>query len=128
LVTAAERILGDLGSHGARPQRSAQGAARRITISTHSAFAGNELPQLVRKFRESRPAIEVRIREGGRPRSSRTCAAACPTLASAHRLAARHADERAAAAGAALRVYPTTHAFATKKRGKVRLEDLREET
>ena len=63
LVTAAERILGDLEVTARGLSEVPKEQRGRVTLSTHSAFAGNELPQLVRKFRDSRPAIEVRIRE-----------------------------------------------------------------
>jgi len=63
-VSVAERMLDDLQltvrnlSEVTREQRG------RVTVSTYSAFAVNPLPFLIRSYRESRPLIEVKIREG----------------------------------------------------------------
>ncbi len=63
-VAVAERMLNDLQltvrnmSEVTREQRG------RVSLSTYSAFAVNPLPYLVKRYRQTRPLIEVRIREG----------------------------------------------------------------
>jgi DNA-binding transcriptional LysR family regulator len=129
LVTAAERILGDLEVTARGLSEVPKEQRGRVTISTHSAFAGNELPQLVRKFRESRPAIEVRIREGRQTeiiedvRSGLSDFGIGPIDSLPDTLTSELLLREPLYA-----VYLTTHQFSTKKKGKVRLEDLREET
>lgn len=129
LVTAAERILGDLEVTARGLSEVPKEQRGRVTLSTHSAFAGNELPQLVRKFRDSRPAIEVRIREGRQTeiiedvRSGLSDFGIGPIDSLPDTLTSELLLREPLYA-----VYPTTHHFSTKKKGKVRLEDLREET
>jgi DNA-binding transcriptional LysR family regulator len=127
LVTAAERILGDLEVTARGLSEVPKEQRGRVTLSTHSAFAGNELPQLVRKFRDSRPAIEVRIREGRQTeiiedvRSGLSDFGIGPIDSLPDTLTSELLLREPLYA-----VYPTTHQFSAKK--KVRLEDLREET
>ena len=63
-VAVAERMIGELQLtvHSLRAVTTEQRG--RITIATYSAFAINPLPGLVRRYRKTRPRIEVRVREG----------------------------------------------------------------
>jgi DNA-binding transcriptional LysR family regulator len=63
-VAVAERVLDDLQLTVRNLDEVTREQRGRVTISTFSAFAVNPLPVLVRAYRETRPAVEVRIREG----------------------------------------------------------------
>ncbi len=63
-VAVAERMLNDLQLTVRNLSEVTNEQRGRITISTYSAFASHALPELVRQYREKRPSIEVRIREG----------------------------------------------------------------
>ena len=63
-VAVAERMLNDL-KHTVRNLSEVTNEQRgRVTIATYSSFAINPLVFLVRRYRETRPLIEIRIREG----------------------------------------------------------------
>ena len=63
-VAVAERILTDLQLTVRNMTEVSSEQRGRITLTTYSAFASHTLPDLVRRFRETRPSIELRIREG----------------------------------------------------------------
>ena len=63
-VAVAERILTDLQLTVRSMSEVSSEQRGRITLTTYSAFASHTLPDLVRRFRETRPSIELRIREG----------------------------------------------------------------
>ena len=63
-VAVAERMLNDLHLTVRNLSEVTNEQRGRITLTTYSAFAVNPLPKLVRRYRETRPLIEVRIREG----------------------------------------------------------------
>src|SRR5512139_1604291 len=63
-VAVAERMLNDL-KHTVRNLSEVTNEQRgRVTIATYSSFAINPLVFLVRRYRETRPLIEIRVREG----------------------------------------------------------------
>ena len=63
-VAVAERVLTDLQLTVRNMTEVSSEQRGRITLTTYSAFASHTLPELVRRFRETRPSIELRIREG----------------------------------------------------------------
>jgi len=63
-VAVAERILTDLQLTVRNMTEVSSEQRGRITLTTYSAFASHTLPDLVKRFRETRPSIELRIREG----------------------------------------------------------------
>jgi DNA-binding transcriptional LysR family regulator len=63
-VAVAERILNDLQLTVRSMSEVTNEQRGKITISTFSAFATHTMPELVRQYRETRPSMEVRIREG----------------------------------------------------------------
>src|SRR4030095_7318625 len=100
----------------------------RITLTTYSAFAVNPLPKLVRRYRETRPLIEIRIREGRQSEiveDVRNGAAdfgigfvnALPDLLEATTLKKEQLYV----------LIPTSHPLAIKKKPKVRLAELKDE-
>src|SRR5687768_16812908 len=61
-VAVAERILNDLQLTVRNMSEVTNEQRGRITVSTYSAFASHTLPELVRRYRVTRPSIELRIR------------------------------------------------------------------
>ena len=60
----AERVLKDLQITIRSLDDLSENLHGRITFSTYSAFAVGKLPELVRKYLEILPSVEIRIREG----------------------------------------------------------------
>jgi DNA-binding transcriptional LysR family regulator len=66
-VAIAERLLADL-QLAVRNMRDVSGEQRgQIIVSTYSAFACQPLPPILATYRETRPQIDVRLREGRQP-------------------------------------------------------------
>jgi DNA-binding transcriptional LysR family regulator len=63
-VAVAERVLDDLQLTVRNLDEVTREQRGRVTVSTYSAFAVNPMPFLVRDYRQTRPLVEVRIREG----------------------------------------------------------------
>ncbi len=63
-VAVAERMLTDLHLTVRSMGEVSSEQRGRVTLTTYSAFASHTLPDLIRRYRETRPSIEVRIREG----------------------------------------------------------------
>ena len=63
-VAVAERMLDDLQLTVRNLDEVTREQRGRVTVSTFSAFAVNPMPYMVRDYRETRPLVEVRIREG----------------------------------------------------------------
>jgi DNA-binding transcriptional LysR family regulator len=63
-VAVAERVLNDLQLSVRSLDDLTHEQRGRVTVSTYSAFAAHTMPHLVRRFRETRPLIAVKIREG----------------------------------------------------------------
>jgi DNA-binding transcriptional LysR family regulator len=60
----ADRVLTDLQLTVRNMNEVSSEQRGRITLTTYSAFASHTLPALVRRYRETRPSMELRIREG----------------------------------------------------------------
>ena len=127
-VLVAERILHELQlsvrnlTDGTKEQRG------RITISTYSAFAVHSLPDLVHRYREALPSMEVRIREG---RQSEILEA---VRSGAADFGIGYVDSIPDTLGSELLwrepltvVIPSAHSLAVGKRQRVRLDELRDE-
>ena len=66
-VAVAERVLHDL-QITVRSMRDIGTEQRgQVIVSTYSAFAYNVLPPILQAYRETRPQIDVRLREGRQP-------------------------------------------------------------
>jgi DNA-binding transcriptional LysR family regulator len=63
-VAVADRVLTDLQLTVRNMNEVSSEQRGRITLTTYSAFASHTLPALVRRYRETRPSMELRIREG----------------------------------------------------------------
>ena len=66
-VAVAERVLNDLhitmrNMHDVSSEQRGQ-----VIISTYSAFAYQVLPQILQTYRDRRPQVDIRIREGRQP-------------------------------------------------------------
>jgi DNA-binding transcriptional LysR family regulator len=127
-VAVAERMLNDL-KHTVRNLSEVTNEQRgRITIATYSSFAINPLVFLVRRYRETRPLIEIRIREGRQSEiveDVRNGAAdfgvgyinSLPELMESSPLRKEPL----------LALIPLSHPLAAKKRPRIRLVDLKDE-
>ncbi len=66
-LAVAERVLTDLGI-AVRNMREVGNEQRGLVIvSTYSAFACQSLPAILKRYRSTRPLIDVRLREGRQP-------------------------------------------------------------
>jgi DNA-binding transcriptional LysR family regulator len=63
-VAVAERVLDDLQLTVRNLDEVTREQRGRVCVATYSAFAVNPMPFLVRAYRETRPAVEIKIREG----------------------------------------------------------------
>jgi DNA-binding transcriptional LysR family regulator len=66
-VAVAERMLNDLRLAVRSLDDVTREQRGQITLSTYSAFAAHTVPHVVRRFRGTRPLVEVKIREGRMP-------------------------------------------------------------
>lgn len=66
-VAVAERVLNDLQITVRNMRDVASEQRGQVIVSTYSAFAYRPFPQIVAAYRETRPQIELRIREGRQP-------------------------------------------------------------
>jgi DNA-binding transcriptional LysR family regulator len=127
-VAVAERILNDLQLTVRSMSEVTNEQRGKITISTFSAFASHTMPDQVRQFRETRPSMEVRIREGRQSEiveDVRTGVADfgigyVNTLPDILQSALLRREPLYA-------VIPLSHPMGAKKRPRVRLTELRDE-
>jgi DNA-binding transcriptional LysR family regulator len=127
-VAVAERILNDLQLTVRSMSEVTNEQRGKITISTFSAFASHTMPDLVRQYRETRPSMEVRIREGRQSEiveDVRTGVADfgigyVNTLPDILQSALLRREPLYA-------VIPLSHPMGAKKRPRVRLTELRDE-
>jgi len=127
-VAVAERMLDDLQLTVRNLDEVTREQRGRVTVSTFSAFAVNPMPYMVRDYRETRPLVEVRIREGRQfdiLEDVRSGVAdfgigyvnSLPDL-----MESTHLRKESLYA-----VVPGSHPLAAAKRSKISLRDLREE-
>jgi DNA-binding transcriptional LysR family regulator len=127
-VAVAERVLDDLQLTVRNLDEVTREQRGRVTVSTYSAFAVNPMPYLVRDYRETRPLVEVRIREGRQfdiLEDIRSGAAdfgigyinSLPDLM----------DSTLLRKESLYAVVPGSHPLSTAKRGRISLRDLRDE-
>jgi DNA-binding transcriptional LysR family regulator len=128
-VGVAERMLNDLQltvrnmSDVTREQRG------RITISTYSAYSVNPLPHLVRRYCQTRPLIEFRIREGSQSDIVEDVRGGAADFGIGYTNSLPDLLESVPLGKEPVYVVlPTAHPLAAKKRPRIRLADLRDET
>ena len=127
-VAVAERVLTDLQLTVRNMTEVSSEQRGRITISTYSAFASHTLPDLVRRYRDTRPSIEVRIREGRQSEIVEDVRSGVAdfgigyinTLPDMLQATMLRTEPLSA-------VIPAAHPLAQKKSARVRLSDLRDE-
>ena len=127
-VAVAERVLNDLQLTVRNLDDVTREQRGRITISTYSAFAAHTVPHVVRRYRATRPLVEVKIREGRQSDIVNDVRSGVADFGVGYVNALADGLE-----GALLRkesVYaliPATHRLAQRKRARIRLVDLRDE-
>jgi DNA-binding transcriptional LysR family regulator len=127
-VAVAERMLNELHLTVRNLSEVTNEQRGRITVTTYSAFAVNPLPFLVRRYRETRPLIEVRIREGRQSEIVEDVRNGAADFGIGYVNALPDMLQATTLRKEPLHVLiPSTHEFAIKKRPRVRLADLRDE-
>jgi DNA-binding transcriptional LysR family regulator len=66
-VAVAERLLGDFQLAVRNMRELAAEQRGQVIIATYSAFACQALPPILASYRETRPHIDIRLREGRQP-------------------------------------------------------------
>ena len=127
-VAVAERMLNELHLTVRNLSEVTNEQRGRVTVSTYSAFAVNPLPFLVRRYRETRPLIEVRIREGRQSEIVEDVRNGAADFGIGYVNALPDMLQATTLRKEPLHVLiPPAHEFAVKKRPRVRLADLRDE-
>jgi DNA-binding transcriptional LysR family regulator len=127
-VAVAERMLNELHLTVRNLSEVTNEQRGRITIATYSAFAVNPLPRLVRRYRETRPLIEVRIREGRQTEIVEDVRNGAADFGVGYVNALPDLMEATVLKKEQLHVLiPSSHPLAAKKRPRIRLAELRDE-
>ena len=127
-VAVAERILNDLQLTVRNLNEVTTEQRGRITISTYSAFAAHALPDLVRQYRETRPSMEVRIREGRQSEIVEDIRSGVADFGVGYVNTLPDMLQSTPLRREPLyAVIPLTHPLAARKRPRVKLADLRDE-
>jgi DNA-binding transcriptional LysR family regulator len=127
-VAVAERMLNELHLTVRNLSEVTNEQRGRVTVSTYSAFAVNPLPFLVRRYRETRPMIEVRIREGRQSEIVEDVRNGAADFGIGYVNALPDMLQATTLRKEPLHVLiPSVHEFAVRKRPRVRLADLRDE-
>lgn len=127
-VAVAERVLNDLQLTVRNLGEVSTEQRGRIAFTTYSAFASQTLPDLVRRYRDTRPSIEVRIREGRQSEIVEDVRSGVADFGIGYVNALPDFLQATLLRQEPLyAVIPLAHPLAAKKRPRVRLADLREE-
>lgn len=127
-VAVAERMLNELQVTVRNLSEVTNEQRGRITVATYSAFAVNPLPYLVKRYRETRPLIEVRIREGRQSEIVEDVRNGAADFGIGYVNALPDLMEATVLKKEPLHVLiPTSHPLAAKKRPKIRLAELKDE-
>src|SRR6187551_586120 len=127
-VAVAERMLNDL-KHTVRNLSEVTNEQRgRVTIATYSSFAINPLVFLVRRYRDTRPLIEIRIREGRQSEIVEDVRNGAADFGIGYINSLPEMMESILLRKEPMLVLvPNSHPLAAKKRPKIRLAELRDE-
>jgi DNA-binding transcriptional LysR family regulator len=127
-VSVAERMLNDLQLTVRNMSEVSLEQRGRITLTTYSAFASHTLPELVRRYRETRPSIEVRIREGRQSEIVEDVRSGVADFGIGYVNSLPDILQASVLRKEPLyAVIPTNHALAGRKRTHVTLDELRDE-
>jgi DNA-binding transcriptional LysR family regulator len=127
-VAVAERILNDLQLTVRNMSEVTNEQRGRVTVSTYSAFAAHTLPDFIRRYRETRPSIELRIREGRQSEIIEDVRSGVADFGVGYVNSLPDTLQSAPLRREPLyAILPTAHPLAAKKRPRVRLAELRDE-
>jgi len=127
-VAVAERMLDDLQLTVRNLDEVTREQRGRVTVSTYSAFAVNPMPFMVRDYRETRPLVEVRIREGRQFDILEDVRSGVADFGIGYVNSLPDLMESALLCKESLyAVVPGSHPLAAAKRSRISLRDLREE-
>jgi len=127
-VALAERMLNDLQLTVRSIGEVSAEQRGRVTISTYSAFSAHAIPQIVYRYQQTRPLVEVRIREGRQPDILEDVRSGAADFGIGYVSNLPEVMD-----GVLLReepiyaLIPHSHRLASKKRTKIRLAELRNE-
>jgi DNA-binding transcriptional LysR family regulator len=128
-VAVAERMLNDLQLTVRNMGEVTREQRGRITISTYSAIAVNPLPHMIRKYRQTRPLVEVRVKEGRQSDIVEDVRGGAADFGIGYVSNVPDLLETVPLGKEPVYVIvPTSHPLAAKKRPRIRLADLRDET
>jgi DNA-binding transcriptional LysR family regulator len=100
----------------------------RITIATYSSFAINPLVFIIRRYRETRPMVEIRVREGRQSEIVEDVRNGAADFGIGYVNNLPDLMESVALRKEPLLVLiPLSHPLAAKKRPRIRLADLKDE-
>jgi DNA-binding transcriptional LysR family regulator len=127
-VAVAERMLNDL-KHTVRNLSEVTNEQRgRVTIATYSSFAINPLVFLIRRYRETRPLIEIRVREGRQSEIVEDVRSGAADFGIGYINSLPELMESIPLRKEPMLVLvPNSHPLAAKKRPRIRLAELRDE-
>ena len=127
-IALAERMLNDLQLTVRSIGEVTAEQRGRVTISTYSAYSAHAIPQIVHRYQQTRPLVEVRIREGRQPDILEDVRSGAADFGIGYVANLPDVME-----GVLLRVEPLyaliphSHRLASRKRTKIKLAELRHE-
>jgi len=127
-VAVAERVLKDLQITIRSLSDLSKDLRGRVTFTTYSAFAVGKLPMIVRRYREELPSVELRIREGRQVEILEDVRSGTAEFGIGYiDLVPENLKSELLRPEPLYVVVPSTHALATLRRQRIRLEELRDE-
>lgn len=127
-IALAERMLNDL-QLTVRSIGEVTGEQRgRVTISTYSGYSAHSIPQIVYRYQQTRPMVEVRIKEGRQPDILDDVRSGAADFGIGYVNNLPDTMEGELLQEEPLYVLiPHAHRLAAKKRTKIRLADIKDE-
>ena len=127
-VAVAERVLKDLQITIRSLSDLSKDLRGRVTFITYSAFSVGKLPMIVRRYREELPSVELRIREGRQVEILEDVRSGTAEFGIGYiDLVPENLKSELLRPEPLYVVVPSTHALATLRRQRIRLEELRDE-
>jgi DNA-binding transcriptional LysR family regulator len=127
-AAVAERVLKDLQITIRSLGNLSKDLRGRITFTTYSAFAVGKLPEIVRRYKEELPSVEIRIREGRQVEILEDVRSGTAEFGIGYiDLVPENLKSELLRPEPLYVVVPATHPLATLRRQRIRLEELREE-
>jgi DNA-binding transcriptional LysR family regulator len=128
IAAVSERVLKDLQMTIRALGDLSKDLRGRMTFTTYSAFAVGKLPDIVRRYREELPSIELRIREGRQVDILEDVRSGTAEFGIGYiDLVPENLKSELLRPEPLYVVVPSSHPLATLRRQRIRLEELRDE-